>query len=494
MKCPRCDANVSDTAARCTFCGQDLTLVHDMHRISNSYYNLGLEKARVNDMSGAIDYLKKSLEFDKKNTEARNLLGLVYYEIGEITMALSEWVLSKYFSPNQNQADYYVSEIRKDQTYLDMVNQAIKKYNVSLSAVKAGNIDLAVIQLKKVTQIFPNFLRAQQLLALLYIEQEEFHLAAKCLNQARRLDFNNTRTLRYMQEIGDKTVITDRRGNTAIKKSAKTSKKQDPLKNVVPVGTYQEEKRSMAPVVYGVLGVVLGIIISIVLIRPTIERVGISGGGDDSQVEAQKTQIDSLEKEKEELNTQIEQLQKKITEGDTQAQNKLKNYEKLVKGAKDYINGDTVTAAIDVVKCTKDDFDSDEAKELYTKISFVTTEQIAQLVSQGRQEMYTSYDTAIATFKKVLKLDSDNQDAMFYMARCYQRKEDYKKAKKWYEKAIALDSASTNGVQAQEYLNEVKTALGEDTTTDTTQATSEPQTEEGQTQTAEPTAEGTTTQ
>ena len=59
MRCPRCDANVSDTATLCTFCGQNLSVIHYIRRVSNTYYNLGLEKAKVRDLSGAIVVLKK---------------------------------------------------------------------------------------------------------------------------------------------------------------------------------------------------------------------------------------------------------------------------------------------------------------------------------------------------------------------------------------------------------------------------------------------------
>ena len=51
---------------------------------SNRLYNDGLAKAQVRDISGAIACLKKSLELNKKNTQARNLLGLCYLEIGKI--------------------------------------------------------------------------------------------------------------------------------------------------------------------------------------------------------------------------------------------------------------------------------------------------------------------------------------------------------------------------------------------------------------------------
>ena len=45
--------------------------------IANSYYNMGLERARLRDLSGAAECLKKSLHFNKYQTDARNLLGLI---------------------------------------------------------------------------------------------------------------------------------------------------------------------------------------------------------------------------------------------------------------------------------------------------------------------------------------------------------------------------------------------------------------------------------
>ncbi|MFW5675645.1 MAG: hypothetical protein ACOCNL_05105, partial [Acetivibrio ethanolgignens] len=75
-----------------------------IRKASNMYYNSGLEKAKVRDLSGAVDALKKSLKLNKMNTRARNLLGLVYYEMGEVVNALSEWVISKHFEEDNEMA------------------------------------------------------------------------------------------------------------------------------------------------------------------------------------------------------------------------------------------------------------------------------------------------------------------------------------------------------------------------------------------------------
>ncbi len=78
--------------------------------VSNALYNDGLEKAKQRDLSGAIQSLRKSLRFNKANTQARNLLGLIYYETGEVVDALSEWVLSRSLSPEGNPAEKYLED------------------------------------------------------------------------------------------------------------------------------------------------------------------------------------------------------------------------------------------------------------------------------------------------------------------------------------------------------------------------------------------------
>ena len=63
--------------------------------ISNSFYNAGLERAKRRELTGAVEYLKKCLNLNKYHIDARNLLGLIYYEMGEAALALKEWVISK---------------------------------------------------------------------------------------------------------------------------------------------------------------------------------------------------------------------------------------------------------------------------------------------------------------------------------------------------------------------------------------------------------------
>lgn len=70
--------------------------------------------------------MHKSLKFNKLNTSARNLLGLIYFEEGEIVSALSEWVISKHFQEEHNEADYYIGLIQSNPNRLETYSQMVK--------------------------------------------------------------------------------------------------------------------------------------------------------------------------------------------------------------------------------------------------------------------------------------------------------------------------------------------------------------------------------
>ena len=85
--------------------------------ISNSFYNAGLELAKRRDLTGAVEYLKKCLNLNKYHIDARNLLGLIYYEMGEAALALKEWVISKNLRHRGNIADDYIRDMRDNRQY-----------------------------------------------------------------------------------------------------------------------------------------------------------------------------------------------------------------------------------------------------------------------------------------------------------------------------------------------------------------------------------------
>lgn len=160
-----------------------------------------LRKRRCGPVRSHWPDLKRSLKFNKENVAARNLLGLVYFETGEVVSALSEWVISKNLNVPDNVADVYIAKLQANKNKLDTINQTIRKYNQALLYCRQDNEDMAMIQLKKVLVQNPKFIKAYHLLALLYLKRQEYEKARKLLKKAAYIDNTNTTTLRYLKEV-----------------------------------------------------------------------------------------------------------------------------------------------------------------------------------------------------------------------------------------------------------------------------------------------------
>ena len=267
MNCYNCGALLTETDF-CTGCGADVRHYKKIIALSNMYYNDGLEKARVRDLSGAVRSLTECLKLNKFNIDARNLLGLVYFEVGETVNALSEWVLSKNLRAEKNIADDYIEAVQNNPTQLENLNQAIRKYNQALAYCQQGSLDLAVIQLKKVLSINPRFLRAHQLLALLYIQAEDWEKAKRELNKCGRIDVRNTTTLRYMKEVDAATVEDESKGAHRSRKSEDVIKYQSGNETIIQPVNVQEPKKSLAFLVYLLVGAAAGLAVALTLIMP----------------------------------------------------------------------------------------------------------------------------------------------------------------------------------------------------------------------------------
>ena len=176
-----------------------------LERIANCYYNLGLERAKLRDLSGAAELLKKALHYDKYQREARNLLGLIFFEMGEGVDALVQWVISMNLLPEENPADYYLDEIQRKPAILRICSDNVKRFNQALDYAQHNNKDLAVFQLNQVISDSPNYVKAHILLALLYMDRGDWIKAGKSLYLVLKIDRNNPKALVLMDLVKKNT-------------------------------------------------------------------------------------------------------------------------------------------------------------------------------------------------------------------------------------------------------------------------------------------------
>ena len=209
MNCVNCGAFLTDMDLDyCPNCGYNVLIQKKVDYLSKSFYNQGLEKASIRDLSGAIACLKQSLIYDKRNIKARNLLGLVYFETGEVVSALSEWVISKNLQPTRNLATEYINKLQANRNRLNAINETIKKYNHALYMCREGHEDMAAIQLRKILSQNPKLIKGYHLLALIQMKNHEWNKARRTLRRAARIDKTNTTTLRFLREVDEQTGVT----------------------------------------------------------------------------------------------------------------------------------------------------------------------------------------------------------------------------------------------------------------------------------------------
>ena len=467
MICYNCNNKVSIHNEQCDYCGENLTTLQKTYKLSNSYYNMGLTKAKVRDLTGAIFVLKKSLELNKRNTNARNLLGLIYYEMGEIVSALSEWVIGKHHDPDNTNSEYYIEAVQSNPTKLDTLSQAIKKYNTALSLANQGNDDLAIIQLRKVVNLNPNYIKAMQLLALLYLNNEEYDKAFKYLKRARRIDVSNTTTLKYLKEVEAYTDKINQPNN----KSSRERQIQADRQTTYVSSPYKEERPNLGLFISLIAGIVIGVVASVILIIPTVRENAVNQFRDseveyNAEISKKDQEISSLQGLNEDLQGQIDKLEIDLTSAKETVEEVIdsSSYDSLMEATRLYLDGTTnndldhiaVAEAISEVEASE--LDSSDAVNLYNRIKDeVYLEASGDLYNEGHgQYSNGNYEDALATLNKAYEYNPTDVNTIYFIGRTYHQMEDYDKAREYYNILTEEYPATGRAREATSRLQEIE--------------------------------------
>lgn len=413
------------------------------------------------------------MKFDKNNVEARNLLGLVYFETGEVVAALSEWVISKNLRPKKNIADDYIDMIQTNQNRLDTINQTIKKYNQALTYCNQDSLDLAVIQLKKVLSLNPKFIRAHQLLALLYINSEEWERAKRELSKCLEIDTNNTATLRYLKEV-DEMLMPEEGVKTTTKKQKKSEeivKYQSGNETIIQPVNMKEGKGVTSLLNLGI-GLAIGIAIAFFLILPA--RIQSAKANIDEELRKVSEQSDAKTATIDELQQQLNEL----TEANSNLEQDLSAYmgtdgtlrsvDSLMKAADTYLtNPEEVTVVADYLEeieadAAESESDNSEAFEsLYNTLLALVGPGIAESYYNDGYEAYRqeNYEDAIPNLEKAFQYDATNGEALYNLANAYYRVGDMEKARETYLQIIQLFPGTEKASKSETFLEEMENEI-----------------------------------
>lgn len=439
---------------------------------SNYWYNDGLKKANIRDMSGAVTSLRRSLQYNRGNIAARNLLGLVYYGRGDVVEALVEWILSKNFQSEDNVANYYIGKIQEVPGELESINQAVKLFNQSIELAGQNGEDLAIIQLKKAIAAHPSYVKAHQLLALLYIQTEQFSAARKELRTAHKLDTTDETTLRYMHEI---TQIRKSRPSRARDrgKGGEARQEQTVTYNIgnetiiQPASSVFKENSGLHTFLNIAVGVLVGAAVMWFLIMPAVsvgrqkklnERV-ISFS---DRIATQEAQISALKTELEEYRANSEESED-LKEKSASTQ---ESYEIVLDVARHFSAEDMSDKEMleQMLKVSPDSLGK-IGKSRYEEVADSLFPRMCEKLYDTAGDEFESgdYDGAISSLEKVVKMEEGYQDgkALLLLAQSFEKKGEQDKANIRYQKLVekykgkeaagtaqkALDGQNTKGDQ-----------------------------------------------
>lgn len=452
MKCNKCGATLTDSSF-CNKCGTNVVIYKKLISASNAFYNRGLEKAQVRDLSGAAEDLRDSLKIYKKNIPARNLLGLVYFEMGDIVSALSEWIVSKNYQPENNVANAYIDDVQKNSGRMESYNTSLKKYNQSLLYAQQGSLDLAVIQLKKVLSLNENFVQAHLLLALVAIETDQMELARKELKKVLHIDRGNTLAISYLGETEQAKSKNSEKRTSKISKDAVTYTSGN--ETIIQPKSFQENSGRNV-----VLDILFGFALGIAVCWFVFVPARIQGAKNETnkqiveysdQLEAKEAAIDSMKKEMKEMEKQVAAAQEQVQS----AEGASDGYAALFEAKKLAGERNFEAAAEELAKVDPETL-ADGAKEIYNEISgMVNATAVEDLYAKGKNSYNAkNYTDAIANLEKVVGLSPDNADAVYWLAKSYASVDDVENAKKYYARVVEMLPGSTIRAQnAQSFLN-----------------------------------------
>lgn len=444
--CPQCGSPLHEHHY-CEHCDKRIEIFEKLQHVSLAFFEKGFQRAAIRDLSGAISYLRRSISFDKNNVDARNLLGLVYFEMGEPALAIEQWTISHRTDQNPMAIDL-LKRTRYKQGAVEKMDSVIKKYNQALQYAKQESFDLAIIQLKKVVSMNPGYIQALNLLALCYIMVNERGKAKKPLLQALAIDKTNYLASAYLAYLG---------GNHH--NSLDLEEEEEVLQPKRASFDYSRFNLSGAVLQFVsiVAGVAIGVALSWFLIMP-----GRISAREDEIAEL-KEQTARLESAEEQYQTSIDALTQELEEAENTGGATAEEAEtykaaaaemtRLLKAYQAVVAGNDDQAA-DLLYVLDESVLDAEAQAVSASLKEAVYPEVANKLYIDGYNRYAaaSYEEAIQLLVKSLQLDEQG-DPLYFLARSYQRSGDNTKAIEHFNAYLEKYPNGTRAADTRYFLN-----------------------------------------
>lgn len=445
MRCGNC-GHIVESGEICPKCGIDIVVFSRAKNISIRLYNKGLSLAKRNDLSTSISLLEQSLLFDKKNIDARNLLGVIYCEVGRIAEGLRHWIVSASFKKEDNLSIKYIEFLQKNARKMELWNDSVLMYNKALEYLKNGSDDLAIIQLKKALDINPEFIDACNLMTLCCIDEKNYSRANQFIDTVLNKDCRNPFALSYRNHISN---LSNNKGMRKIEKvqnskqpSLSPSKKTD---SAPPLPRYKRHEKNNSFIEQKVVfsffaGIGITLLVIFVLWFPAIietkdeEILNLS-----AQLSAYTGSTNMSPEEVLQLRSNLENLEaeNKLLRSEETKQANLELLQKAISflADKDYVNCVNIANTIETLGF------SDEDLYTYNTIKATAYPEAANILyNQGKGEYLNNrFTEAKINLENALNYTTTENfidDAYFYLGKIAEQNKSYEEARAHYTKIL----------------------------------------------------------
>lgn len=451
MKCPNCGFSFTH-GNLCPHCGVDIIIFEKTRLSSLRLYNKGLALANASCLCRAIVTLEQSLLFDKNNIEARNLIGLLYYEVGHIGDALKHWIISTSIKEKENIAFSYMEKLQSNARFIDKMNDAILYYNKALVYLQQDNTDLAIIQLKRAIDFNKNLIDAHNLLTLCYIYQKQFNLAQAHLQKVLLIDQQNETALSYAEDA-----------HLSLGKKGK--QKKEPALDISAAKTTKRiySNRSAIKktgIISFIAGSVATSIVLFVLVFPGLQEVAIQA---EQEAQAQTASsnksiplsADDIEKLQREVLTLREENQQYQAKEELQTNLDALDTAIALQEEENYEEAAVILSSIDTSV-----FPEDKKQSYLTAKEVVYPKAASSLYAKGKSDFLSdAFATAETHLKNALKYTTNEDyvdDATYYLGKIAESKSDRATAEKYYQTILTKYPESNQLQNAKLALEQLK--------------------------------------
>lgn len=428
-------------------------------RLADLHYNRGLAAATDRDMTAAVTELSTALTIRRDHTQARDLLGLVYYETGQAARALEQWIISRELDPAGELSARYIDDMQHDAGRLRAMESALVRYNRALHSCRSGHDDAAAVELRRSLTQNPKLLVAWQLLALVEAHRGRLTQAERMLRRAAAIDIGSGLTQHLKKLVsGERGTQEERRGR--VLPGRKKEKEEGAIRNT-------GNRRSFLNTnLFNILiGAAVGIMGTWALLTPakvreTKNEMNARIVEYTNTVTEQKEQIGILQ-------DRVATLQQAVAdaeEASETSERRAKSYRGLLNVYKAYGENDIETAGRAVLDIDESLLD-DEALAIYNEIKGPVTAQAYDMFSEEGLFAFDggNFSEAIPLLEMAVSIRNDDYITLNRLAHAYRYTNDPANALKYFQAIVDTFPDSPESESVQGYLEEMKNALSKGT-------------------------------